>query len=502
MSPTLAIIIAVVGVIVFLVGIILAARANEAQKTFEQAQQALEEERAALKNKAALKSTGTRTAREVEPAQAAAPVVVSSDAEEELKQQLQEVRAKLEKQRQKTHDISRERDALRKKSKSRQEGAASGALDQVALVDLRMELSEAKAQVEQYKVEVSALQKAQKSRPAKPAPVEEPAEPVEVAKPVELPEPKADDTEDIKALRDEYKQKVREAEDKGRQEAGELREKLKRSGRESDNQRRRADNNDKAYRITQRELDAAREHVTLLNEQLKRARFAATSAQEAGDVAQPSAKATPQAEPVKPAPQAAVSPVTSEDQPQKAADADTIQEPTHSLQDDATIEVDPAIMDAVAELSADTGVAPGEQGPDMGEDREELEGSEVAEPAVSEEAEDAPSEVAPVSQEASQEETPSEEVEAAEEVSSQGAMPAHEPAAQDVDEPAVVDAQETPEAAPEAAPEEPGEDEPRKATPAAADTTVDPGLEVHPTSLDEPSVVDEAWADLDIDGDI
>ena len=58
----------------------------------------------------------------------------------------------------------------------------------------------------------------------------------------------------------------------------ELREKLKRTARKVEEERRRADNNDKAYLITQRELDASRERLRLRDDQLNRAEFVAATA--------------------------------------------------------------------------------------------------------------------------------------------------------------------------------------------------------------------------------
>jgi hypothetical protein len=71
-----------------------------------------------------------------------------------------------------------------------------------------------------------------------------------------------------------------------------------------DRQRRRADNNDKAYKITQRELDAARDRVKLLEEALRRAGFAAASAALAAAPAQAPVKAAPAVAPAEEAPTA------------------------------------------------------------------------------------------------------------------------------------------------------------------------------------------------------
>ena len=166
MSPTIAIAVLVIGLVFLVIGLVLSKQSNDVRVAYEAAEDDLQAKREELeqelanarsgsKKKSTSKSTPTKEKEEKAPA-AAAPV--NNEAEEELRKQVSDIKTKLDKQRQKNHDITRERDELRTELEKAQK-PNKGAIDQVALVDLRMELSEAKAEVEQYKLKVAELEK-------------------------------------------------------------------------------------------------------------------------------------------------------------------------------------------------------------------------------------------------------------------------------------------------------------------------------------------------------
>lgn len=463
MSPTIAIAVFVIGLVALVIGIVLGKQGNDARVVFEDAKKDLDDEREELAKERASASSSSKkksTKKKSEPESkkeatlAPAAAAPSSEVEDELRQQVSDIKSKLDKQRQKNHDITRERDDLRTELE-KAKNPSKGAIDQVALVDLRMELSEAKAEVEQYKLKVAELEKGGKKGKKK---VEEPApEPVEVKK--EEPKERAPaaegdaaDAVDVDAIHDDYRAKLKRTEDKARKEEGELRDKLRKLGREADNHRRRADNNDKAYRITQRELDAAREHIRLLNEQLKRARFASSSA-------------------------AAQAP--GDDAPAEAPEEEVTQVAPDT---DATVEVDPTDMEAAAAESEVTA--------DAEESSEDVEATEQVDADAADNA-DAPAEA--------------EEEVAEEPVAEEAEEVAEEPAAEE---------EEVAEAAPEDAAEEEAAEEVAETSDASEEADAEPAEDDEEEEqkiadtgaagggLEETSFVDEAWADIDFDDDV
>ena len=279
MSPTFAIIVALGGLIALIIGVYLAYSGSQERRTYEEAKDRLENEKEELQkelNKArsgAKSSKKSKKDKKSEPAKApvAAKAVSSSEAEEELRKQLDEVRGKLTKQREKNHDITRERDNLRGQlSEAKEEAKQTGPIDQDALFDLRMELSEAKAEVETLKSKLASKpSKSKKDR--EPEPVQEP-EPVKAVEPEVSAEPPSGD--DIDAIHADYKSRLNKLDSKLKAQEKDLRDKLRSKTREADQNRKRADNNDKAYRITQRELDATRERLRLLEDIMRKMKFA------------------------------------------------------------------------------------------------------------------------------------------------------------------------------------------------------------------------------------
>lgn len=268
MSPNAAIILFVIGAVLFLVGLFLSFKSSQAQKTFEEAKNKLDDERSDLERRANSKSSAPK---QQAAKSAPAETVVQDD---ELKKQLDKTREKLSKQREKNQHITRERDELKKEVSDLRSEIKNPPKNANALVDLRMELAEAKQDALRYKEQLedyksyASTRKAEKVEP-KPKKEVKP-EPVVVAS-------SSEDASEHQAIVASLKGQLKDLEQQLRDQDKDLRHKLKKQGRDIEKQMRRADNNDKAYRITQKELDAARERINMLSDQLERARFALTT---------------------------------------------------------------------------------------------------------------------------------------------------------------------------------------------------------------------------------
>ena len=281
MPLELAYILAAVGLLLAVIGCYLFYKSNQAHADFKLAERQLEEERAELESRAALAES--EAARSKRSAAAATPkrdgaTAQSLGQEEGLRKQLKTQRDKLKKQKQKTQSIARERDALTKQlSDLKSVAKQPAARHDEALLQMRLELGEAKQELERYRARLEDGGGAhEEDFPWRAAAPRERAEPEPIAERYEGSGDQGGN--DDAAYIGELKQRVASLEAQLREQEGALRNQLKKQGRDIDRQRRRADNNDKAYRITQRELDAARERVRMLQEQVGRAHFTASSA--------------------------------------------------------------------------------------------------------------------------------------------------------------------------------------------------------------------------------
>lgn len=473
MSPTLAIILFVIGVVLFLTGLYLSYQSSQAQKTFEQAKSKLDEERSELEKRANTPAQSSKKSSGSTPKKDAGkkPVETGLNAaqEEELRKQIGASRDKLSKQREKNKHITRERDDLKKRVSDLQSASNQPAHDANLLVDMRMELAEAKQEAALFKQRIDELEKSGKSRKKshKSEPVEaKPVEPIAEAKPAApIPEAAASSSsEDQAAYIDELKGRIRNGEREMREQESELRKRLKKQGRDVERQMRRADNNDKAYRITQRELDAARERITMLNEQLDRARFAASSTTQAQD--HPGLVDIAQLE-------------VHAEVPEEEMTMESPEVTQDIIEQDAALA---GAADIIGELANEASQVIAEETP-----VEEPVEAELPEPPTQDEPESLPEPI---------EELPEQTQEAPEQA--QEATPEEEPASiadepvAEVSEPVIEELVVT--------------DEPVEVTPKAPEEHVEAQTEVERIAepgegLAEVSDVDEAWGDIDLDDD-
>ncbi len=143
------------------------------------------------------------------------------------------------------------------------EDLAKPAVGNDALFELRQELAEAKAQV-------AALgQKPARAAAPTPAPV---ADKVVADAPVERAprEARVADADEIKELRKRYEAEIREVRNEANAAVNDLKSKMRATSQNTEKQRRRADNNDRAFKITQLQLDAVQERTVLLEGELRR----------------------------------------------------------------------------------------------------------------------------------------------------------------------------------------------------------------------------------------
>lgn len=280
----------VVGVVALLIGLYLSWTANQDAKAYRDSRTELEQEIETLKAQAKTSSKPKPTAKKKaqDTTKKAEPnhAKVLETAQKELDQvqtDLKKLRQDHKQLREKNHNMSAELQDLRAKDKASREKkkeTESESNAQQALVDLRFELAEAKQDVEQWKQRAQDLETQLDEAPS-PAP--EP-EPVEEASTDEAPIALGDvmENEAVQAKLQSIEKQNRNKVDRLKKDHAEaekdLRGKLKRTSLNAERQRRRADNNDRAYTITQRELDAARERIQYLEEQLHKANFAASTA--------------------------------------------------------------------------------------------------------------------------------------------------------------------------------------------------------------------------------
>lgn len=179
----------------------------------------------------------------------------------ELERDLDDARTEIKDLKKQVYDLKSESKGLKKQLKdATTDRPASTAPDSEMLFELREQIAE--LSTENARLE-DALEEARSRRPA-PKP-----EPPKEKKPEPPPAAAASASAgaDTASLREKYDKEIAGLRD----ELRDLNRKLKSTASNVDKQRRRADNNDRAYKITQRQYDAAQERVTLLEAQLERA---------------------------------------------------------------------------------------------------------------------------------------------------------------------------------------------------------------------------------------
>lgn len=257
----------------------------------------LDEQRAKLadsrKSSSSKKSATKKKAVKKESNKAAESATVSGKSSQhseeihEIKKELSSSKDELKNLKQKNYDLAQQLDETREELETATRTA--GTLSQDVLFDLRQELAEAKANLANKKSgpkkESPAL--AQGDSAAQEAPVDFKktmiSTPVSSAPRDVAADADASQTSELRAELEELKsstdEQLRAAKKDLQRSERETQKKLKKAGRTADQQRRRADNNDKAYKITQRQLDVARERIEYLEGLVKKASFATATEQ-------------------------------------------------------------------------------------------------------------------------------------------------------------------------------------------------------------------------------
>lgn len=313
-SPTVSIGLLVLGLVLFALGAYLTWSANQTAATYRAKLDELEQEKEQLKQTSSSTPKAAKTKAEptTKAKASAAPSLdeelkAAKAAQDSLRKELDSAKASLSSAkdenktlREQKYNADQELSELRKKDKESRErrSADSDSNAQEALINLRLELSDAKGEsaiqrerVRELEAQLKALKEqgqgkkrgkkdAEEAEAQAPAPVATPAPVAAEAAPAVAPAA-ASNQEDLDKLTREISSLKAQLNNLSNEKDGlerELREKLKRSARKVEDERRRADNNDKAYLITQRELDASRERYKLIEERLNRAEFAAEAA--------------------------------------------------------------------------------------------------------------------------------------------------------------------------------------------------------------------------------
>lgn len=205
-----------------------------------------------------------------------------SDEISSLKPRLEEMRSKAVDNRGERKDEQKQIKALKQEVKSLREKLQSkpNKIDATDPLQLRAELTEAsnlaaEMQFRAEKAEASLAELQEKldsGEPVEVAPVvtsagvdEEEVKALKNAHQEELKETSSRLRGEIKDAKERSRAELRQAREQASSEVKELRGKLNKATREVDNQRRRAENTNKAYRILQLQLDAALEKLALLD---------------------------------------------------------------------------------------------------------------------------------------------------------------------------------------------------------------------------------------------
>src|SRR5690554_7236359 len=210
-----------------------------------------------------------------------------SDEIRAIKEELSSNKDELKSLKQKNYDLAQQLEEAQKGLESATRDSA--APSQELLFDLRQELAEAKAEVANLRANKGGSKKAAASKdedsaaelqaavdskktlistPVSAAPRDAAADAQSSDAQAELAALKASSAEQLRAAKNDLQRLEKETQNK-----------LKKAVRTADQHRRRAENNDKAYKITQRQLDVARERIEYLESLVKKASFASATEQ-------------------------------------------------------------------------------------------------------------------------------------------------------------------------------------------------------------------------------
>src|SRR5690554_6760918 len=288
----------IIGAVLALAGILFGfwafATAKKDRNAYLLAKTELEQKRAQLTSDrkssgSSKKKTEKKESKKVaEKPKASEKSTQQSDEIRAIKEELSSNKDELKSLKQKNYDLAQQLDEAQKGLETA--ARTSGAPSQELLFDLRQELAEAKAEVANLRANKGGSKKAAAASKDDDFAAEQQAavdsKKTLISTPVSTaPRDAAADAQnsdaqaELAALKSSSDEQLRAAKNDLQRLEKETQNKLKKAGRTADQQRRRADNNDKAYQITQRQLDVARERIEYLESLVKKAGFAAATEQ-------------------------------------------------------------------------------------------------------------------------------------------------------------------------------------------------------------------------------
>lgn len=173
--------------------------------------------------------------------------------------ELQEAREEIKKLKSKLHDLKGEVKDL----KVAEAEAPQPIVDSEGLFELREELAKAKADAAEWKAKAEAKPAKEARKEEKPVVVDAPREVAPAVASVAAPQ----NDEALKRLQNQL-ENLKKDHYKVQDELKNLKDRAKKGGRSADKERRRADDNDRAYRITKSQLDVTLERVSYLEGKL------------------------------------------------------------------------------------------------------------------------------------------------------------------------------------------------------------------------------------------
>jgi len=273
MDTNLGLMMLIAGLIAFIIGVILMNTASTERNTYKAAKDALDEERESL---LARGKSSVSKSKDDGP----------SAVELELTETVTKLREDLKKAKKKSHEQSKELEDLRARDKAARDAkpSAEESASTASAGELHLQLSKVQNENLELQQKIKELEKEARSGKKTSKKAEATEEAAEEPKPKKKPKKEAVEApagESADELRAHYEERLAELRSEKDDLESDLRRKLNNSLIATDRERRRADNNDKAYLVTQRELDAARERLGLIEERIRKAAFAAESTQEA-----------------------------------------------------------------------------------------------------------------------------------------------------------------------------------------------------------------------------
>lgn len=232
---TLPIIIAVVGVIATVIAYVVGSHASDTKVL-------------ALNEK--LDAMGSKPVK-TSPKKKSSPKTQTATPKAKDNKKLNELKETVKKTKNQLHSAKAEIKTLKENAKSTKKSTTNNSAKKDAdlIFNLREEVGELKSALENAKTQVSQKKK---------------EKPVQVERVVETEGMDDSAKAIVNELETAHRTKIKSLNDKHKKTEKETRQKMRAASSNVDKQRRRADNNDRAYKITQRQVDALQERISFL----------------------------------------------------------------------------------------------------------------------------------------------------------------------------------------------------------------------------------------------